>query len=256
MAECRVPRLLTLLCLMICGPSAIAQHLTGADVFSGEQAFQNSCANCHGRAGNQIANVDLSRGVFRKPYSDIELTDIVMKGIAGTPMPATPSMSLEQAGQIVAFLRSRSLAKDVGAGGDASRGKTIFAGKGQCSACHRVNGEGSRLGPDLSRIGLLRTPAQVAASLLDPDNEVQPNNRSYSVVTRDGRRFSGRLLNHDAYTVQLLDASEQLRSFMRAELRSEAFTPSPMPSVRTMLNDPEVADLVQYLASLRGSAQR
>jgi putative heme-binding domain-containing protein len=252
----RASRLPALLCLLVGSPLAMAQHATGSDVFSGEQAFQSYCANCHGKAGNQIANVDLGHGVFRKPYSDDELANIVVKGIPGTPMPATPNMSAAQAAQIVAYLRSRALLKDMSAGGDAARGKALFAGKGQCGSCHRVDGEGSRRGPDLSRIGLLRTSDQLATSLLDPNSEVQPNNRSYAVTTKDGARISGRLLNHDAYSVQLLDSSEQLRSFQRAELRSEGFIPSPMPAVRGTLTDQEVADLVRYLASLRGPEKK
>ena len=255
MGGAHLQRILALLFLLAGSAPIVAQHATGSDVFSGEQAFQNSCANCHGKTGNQIANVDLGHGVFRKPYSDAELTDIVMKGIAGTAMPATPSMSREQAVQIVAYLRSRALVKDAGAGGDAARGKALFAGKGQCATCHRVNGEGSRRGPDLSKVGSLRNSSQLATSLLDPDSEVQPNNRSYSVTTRDGTRVGGRLLNHDAYTVQLLDDHEQLRSFQRSDLRSEAFMPSPMPSVRGKLSDQEVADLVSYLTTLRGSVK-
>ncbi len=252
----RVHGFLALLVLLLSSPAAFAQHATGADVFIGEQAFQMYCASCHGKAGNQVANVDLGHGVFRKPYDDGELTGIIMKGIPGTPMPATPNMSAEQATQIVAYLRSRALSKDAGAGGDAARGKALFAGKGQCFSCHRVNGEGSRLGPELGRIGLLRTSDQLAASLLDPDREVQPNNRSYTVTTRDGQRLSGRLLNRDAFSVQLLDGNEQLRSFARTGLRSEGFIPSPMPSVRGTLDDGELADLVQYLVSLRGADRR
>jgi putative heme-binding domain-containing protein len=239
-------------CLLL-GRLASAQHATGADVFSGEQAFQNVCANCHGKAGNQIADVDLGHGVFRKPYDDDALTDIVLKGIPGTPMPATPGMSREQAVQIVAWLRSRAVQKDAGAGGDAARGQALFAGKGRCFACHRIAGEGSRLGPELGRVGLLRTSEQLATSLLEPDSEVQPGNRSYAVTTKRGERVSGRLLNQDAYTVQLLDGHEQLRSFTKTDLAAEGFLPSPMPSVRGTLNDQEIADLVRYLVSLRGT---
>ena len=252
----RAHRFLGLLGLLAVSQAALAQHETGSDVFSGEQAFQNYCANCHGKAGNQIAQVDLGHGSFRKAYSDDELTDVVMKGIAGTAMPATPTMNREQAMQIVAWLRSRAILKDVGAGGDAGRGRALFAGKGDCSSCHRINGVGSRLGPDLSRVGSLRTSDQLATSLLDPDAEVQPDNRSYAVTTRDGQHISGRLLNHDAYTVQLLDGNERLRSFIRADLFAERFLPSPMPSLRGKFDDGELADLVQYLVSLRGAAKQ
>ncbi|MET0292693.1 MAG: c-type cytochrome [Steroidobacteraceae bacterium] len=236
-------------------PLAFAQHETGADLFSGEQAFQNICANCHGRAGNQIANVDLGHGVFRKPYDNEQLLGIVMNGLPGTAMPATPGMSRAQAEQIVIYLRSRANAADPGAGGDVDRGRALFLGKGDCMTCHRVNGSGSRRGPDLSRIGLMRTSAQLAGSLREPDAEVQPVNRSYAVTLRDGRRISGRLLNQDAYTVQLLDDDERLRSFVKADLRGAEFISSPMPSTRDRFNDGETADLVRYLGSLRGTVR-
>ena len=247
-----VHRLIAALCLLLGSSIAYSQHATGSDLFGGEQAFQNFCANCHGAAGNQIANVDLGRGVFRKPYSDSELTDILIKGIPGTPMPATPGMSPEQATRIVAYLRSRAVARDPGAAGDAARGRALFAGKGQCSTCHRAQGEGSRVGPDLTRIGLLRTPEQLAISLLEPDREVQPNNRWYGVTLKGGERIEGRLLNQDAYSVQLLDSTSQLRSFQRSDLRRAGFLPSPMPSVRGLLAEQEIADVVQYLTTLRG----
>jgi putative heme-binding domain-containing protein len=247
-----VHRLIVALCLLLGSSIAYSQHATGSDLFGGEQAFQNFCANCHGAAGNQIANVDLGRGVFRKPYSDSELTDILIKGIPGTPMPATPGMSPEQATRIVAYLRSRAVARDPGAAGDAARGRALFAGKGQCSTCHRAQGEGSRVGPDLTRIGLLRTPEQLAISLLEPDREVQPNNRWYGVTLKGGERIEGRLLNQDAYSVQLLDSTSQLRSFQRSDLRRAGFLPSPMPSVRGLLAEQEIADVVQYLTTLRG----
>mgnify|MGYP000851219020 CR=1 FL=1 len=243
------------LCLLLgSSATALAQHATGADLFSGEQAFQNYCANCHGKAGDQIANVDLGHGVFRRPYTDTQLTDILMKGIPGTPMPATPNLSSTQAQQIVAYLRSRAVLKDVAATGDAARGRQLFAGKGQCLTCHRVSGEGSRLGPELSRIGLLRTSDQLAESLLEPDREVQPANRWYTLTTKVGERARGRLLNRDSFTVQMLDDKEQLRSFNRADLASESFLPSPMPSVRGTLKNEELADVVRYLTTLRGGA--
>ena len=50
--------------------------------------------------------------------------------------------------------------------GDAARGRAIFEGKGTCSTCHRVNGRGPRAAPDLSDIGVARTPA--ALERFDP----------------------------------------------------------------------------------------
>jgi putative heme-binding domain-containing protein len=132
----------------------------------------------------------------------------------------------------------------------------IFEGKGECTDCHRVNGWGSRYGPDLSRIGLARRAAELEQSLVDPEAEVQPTNRFYKVTTADGDEIEGRLLNHDTFTVQLLDADEELRSFMKADLRAQAFIDTPMPSYRDELAAQEIADVVSYLVSLRGEAAR
>jgi putative heme-binding domain-containing protein len=248
----RIQSIIVLLCGLAAAGIAQAQHETGADVLAGEQAFQSICANCHGAAGNLIAGIDLGHARFRQPYTDEQLTGIILKGIEGKPMPPNPTMSAAQAQQLVAYLRSRALVPDAAAGGDAVRGKALFNGKGECLGCHRVNGEGSRLGPDLSDIGVLRNSNALATSLLDPNAEVQPKNRYYSVVTTKGERVEGRLLNQDAFTVQLLDTSEQLRSFQREALQSAGFLPSPMSSLKDKFSEQELADLVQYLVSLRG----
>ena len=67
----------------------------------------------------------------------------------------------------------------------------------------------------------------------------------------EAARRTGRLLGHDTFTVQLLDTKEQLRSFMKADLREHGFAPSPMPSFRGTLTPQELADVVSYLASLK-----
>jgi len=230
---------------------ALAQHETAADLLDGERAFRNNCANCHGPDGNQIAGIDLGRGQFRRPMSDQDLVRTILTGIPNTPMPATP-MTTEQAQQIVVYLRSRGATTTSGIAGDAGRGKAIYDGKGGCATCHRVGGAGSRVGPDLTTIGSLRRAAELQQALIDPTADVQPANRFYRVVLKDGSTVEGRLLSHDTFTVQLLDSHEQLRSFNKADLRQHGFIPSPMPSYRSALTPQELADLVAYLASLRG----
>jgi cytochrome c oxidase cbb3-type subunit III len=135
--------------------------------------------------------------------------------------------------------------------GDAANGKAIFEGKGQCTNCHRIKGNGSRFGPDLSEIGA-RRPDQLQASILDPDAEILPANRTYRVVDKTGAVTIGRLLNVDTFTVQMIDQKERLLSFEKANLREHGFVDrSPMPSYKDKLTDQEVADLVNYLYSLK-----
>jgi putative heme-binding domain-containing protein len=239
--------------LIVAGGSLSAQHATAFDIEDGGRAFRNTCANCHGPDGDQIAGIDLGRGQFRRMLSDQELVGIIRNGIPNTPMPAT-NVSEVQAVKIVAYLRSLAAARPSAAPtGDAVRGKTIFDGKGACSTCHRVNGNGSRLGPDLSRVGQLRRTIELEQSLLDPGREVLPANRYYRVTMRDGATVTGRLLNHDTFTVQMLDSKEQLRSFVKADLREHGFAPTPMPSYKSQFNSQETADVVSYLVSLKGA---
>ena len=61
-------------------------------------------------------------------------------------------------------------------------------------------------------------------------------NRYYRVVTKDGQTVTGRLLNEDTFSIQMIDTSEKLRSFKIADLREHAFvTQSPMPSYKDKL---------------------
>jgi putative heme-binding domain-containing protein len=226
-----------------------AQHETASDLVDGERAFRNSCANCHGPDGDLIGGIDLGRGQFRREMSDDDLVRIIRTGIPNTPMPPS-QMSVAQASTIVAYLRSTAATRRAGSvAGDASRGKAVFDGKGACARCHRLDGAGSRLGPDLTGIGARRGALELERSLVDPGADVDPASRFVQVVLKDGTSVTGRLLGHDTFTVQLLDSRETLRSFDKQDLRSQTFLGSTMPSYRGALTPEELADVVRYLSS-------
>jgi putative heme-binding domain-containing protein len=111
------------------------------------------------------------------------------------------------------------------------------------------------LGPELTDIGVNRTAAQLETSLVDPAAEILPENRFYRVITRDGTSITGRLLNHDTFQVLMLDPKEQLRTFMKTDLREHRFVEgSTMPSYRSTLSRQELADVIAYLTTLKGVA--
>jgi putative heme-binding domain-containing protein len=231
---------------------------TPADIENGSRVFQTTCAGCHGQNGDGVAGIDLSRGQFRRGTSDPDIIKIIQTGIPGTTMPPH-NMTDTEAGTVVAYLRNmatirRGAAPDVLRGvGDAARGKTLFDGKGQCATCHRVNGKGPRVAPDLSEVGATRPLPELFQALLDPDATIRPGNRFFRVVTRDGATMTGRLMNQDSFSVQLLDANERLVSLLKANLREFGYVKSsPMPSVRDKLSAQEVDDLVGYLVTLKG----
>src|SRR5438874_9185737 len=151
--------------VLVAAVMAAQEHsYTQADIENGSRLYQSSCAGCHGPNGDMMPGVELLRGQFRRATSDTELMRIIQSGIAGTTMPPT-SFTDAQAGTIVAFLRSAAPAAGRGGGsgrggapgsvpmGDAARGKMLFTGKGECTRCHRVNGVGPRVAPELTDIG-------------------------------------------------------------------------------------------------------
>jgi len=196
----------------------VAQHsFTPADVENGGRLYRGNCLNCHGPDGDFIPK--------------------------------------QQADLVVAYLRS--LAMSAGhyspAAGDKTRGKAIVESKGQCLTCHRISGNGSRVGPDLSDIGGFRRAGELAQSLVEPDAEIAPENRFFRVVMRNGTTFTAKLLNQDTFTMQFMNPNEQLVSLQKSDIREYTFlSKSSMPSYKDKLSSQELADVVSYLISLKG----
>jgi putative heme-binding domain-containing protein len=226
-----------------------------AEIENGGRVYQANCAGCHGPEGDGVAGIDFGTGRLRRASSDDDLVRIIMGGIPGTAMPPS-NFSDGQAGTIAAYLRSMSagtISKGASASGDAGRGRAVFEGKGQCLSCHAVGGSGSRVGPNLTDIGAVRRAAELERSILEPDAEIRAENRPVRAVTRRGTTITGKLLNQDSFSLQVLDAAEGLVSLAKTDLREYALLKnSPMPSYRDKLSSQELADVVGYLASLTG----
>jgi putative heme-binding domain-containing protein len=225
------------------------------DIQAGSRLYLGQCQQCHGATGDTVQGIDLRRGQFRRPMSDEDLRRTITIGVPSTGMPPFKFQPNELDG-LVAFIRAGfdtgGLAVKVG---DASKGLPLFEGKGGCTSCHRVNGKGPRVAPDLSDIGSLRSAAQIFRSLTNPVSQMMPINRPVRIVTRDGKTYSGRRLNEDTYTVQIIDEQEKLISLDKSAIRDlEVSKTSPMPAVTEKLSGDELADLIAYLLSLRGQS--
>jgi len=137
--------------------------------------------------------------------------------------------------------------------GDAARGKALYEAN-KCADCHRLGETGSRVGPDLSGVGDTRTPEQLYRSIVAPDDEVMGEHRGIRVVLKDGTTVAGRILNQDAFSIQLLTSTEQLKSYARTDLREHSIvTKGLMPSYEGKLSSQEVADIARYVSSWQPS---
>jgi cytochrome c oxidase cbb3-type subunit III len=238
---------------------AFAQDHSGqypaTDIAVGRKVYGTVCAACHGPNGNAIGNVDLRRGPLPRAATDEALRGVITKGFPQSGMPAFTFEAAELNG-LVAFIRSGfdNVPAAAAAAGDAARGRLIFETKGKCLNCHRVFDTGNFMGPELSEIGRLRSPAALEKSLLDPTQNMAPINRPVRAVTRNGAVITGRRLNEDLFTVQLVTNEGRLVSLVKPELKEwTVSTTSAMPSYRETLSEAERADLIGYLMSLKGT---
>ena len=151
--------------------------------------------------------------------------------------------------------------------GRLGRGAELFVGKGKCMGCHRVNGQGSASGPDLSDIGGMRQPHWLRRALVDPEADIYDAFAGYRwtipipdnyllvyVTTKQGDRVTGSRLNEDAFSLQIRDGEGRIRSFFKSDISelNKQWGKSPMPSYRDVFSGAELDELVAYLASLKG----
>ena len=137
---------------------------------------------------------------------------------------------------------------------DLSAGRRIFenAKLTNCSSCHRVDGRGANIGPDLSLIG--RTERKwIVESILQPSAVVAPHFQTWKVETTDGKAFTG-LLVHTSLdeSFYLNEKGQRIKVLATDVAEITPLKTSIMPDgLLDKLTDQEIRDLVAYLASKR-----
>ncbi len=140
------------------------------------------------------------------------------------------------------------------AGGDVRRGQAVFNGpKASCVACHAIGYVGGKLGPDLTKVGEVRSERDLLESIVEPSASFVRSYEPVSVATRDGRSYSGLLKADGPDGVVLAVAADRDETIPRA--RVEAIAPgtvSVMPAgLDRVLNPGELADLIAFLKACR-----
>jgi putative heme-binding domain-containing protein len=139
-------------------------------------------------------------------------------------------------------------------GGNAERGRVVFFGTiAVCSACHAVKGEGGQIGPDLSKIAVLRGKRDLLESVLFPSAGFARDYEPYTVTTRSGKVYSGILKRETADAIYLIATDRAEIRIPRTEI--DAIDPaqtSIMPQgLDAQLSRLELTDLFAFLQSLR-----
>ena len=227
------------------------------DLARGKKLFLNSCGYCHGPTGDGGKGADLSRPDLVRAKTDGDLVRIIELGLPGTEMPGAWHMTRREVTQVAAYVRSLAKVEQHPVSGDAVRGKSLY-GKHGCAGCHTIkqNGTyaGGYMGPDLSSIGLRRSPSYLRESITEPAASLPEEYVPVRVVTRAGKTIDGFRLHEDTFTIALRDLGGNNHAFDKKDVKSIKLDrkSSPMPSFRDKLSAGELQDLVAYLASLKG----
>ncbi|MCG8650643.1 MAG: c-type cytochrome, partial [Pirellulales bacterium] len=130
--------------------------------------------------------------------------------------------------------------------GDITRGKAIF--KERCSVCHKVEGIGYELGPNLAAMKT-RGPEAILTNVLDPNREINPQYLNYVALTLDGRYVKGMITAENANSITLRSSEIQQDTILRSDLdQLQSTALSIMPEgLEKVMDHQAMADVIAYL---------
>src|SRR5207237_4380614 len=144
-------------------------------------------------------------------------------------------------------------ATEARAKGDVARGERIFRRPELgCTACHAINGQGGKIGPELTALRTAQPLEFIIGAILDPQKEVKEGYMSISVITKDGEEYQGYQVRDTSSELVLRDALQNKEIRLRRDLIQEKKPHgSLMPNgLADLLSPAEFRDLVRYLSEL------
>ncbi|MEM1294642.1 MAG: PVC-type heme-binding CxxCH protein [Verrucomicrobiota bacterium] len=160
----------------------------------------------------------------------------------------TSSVPAEYDEQYVKDLKSL-----VQSAGNFARGKAAYKKAATCIGCHKIDGNGGDVGPDLTEVGSGRSVELLIESVLWPNRQIREGYMMTQITTKDDRLHVGYRLSEDSGVVSLRDiASPNVKKIARAYIKKEEDAGSAMVvGLTATLTDGEVADLIAYLSELK-----
>ena len=136
--------------------------------------------------------------------------------------------------------------------GRVSEGRKAYENSA-CVACHKAGGLGRAMGPDLSRIGQIRSERDLLESILFPDATIARDYETHVVETADGQTYTGMVKNNSVDGLVLMDLAGQEKTLPQTQIVANTVMPtSLMPmGLEQSLSEQQLLDLVAWLASLK-----
>jgi quinoprotein glucose dehydrogenase len=139
-------------------------------------------------------------------------------------------------------------------GGASALGKRIFFEKpeAQCVRCHRINGKGGDVGPDLTHVGSQKDRHYLLESMVLPNKQIAQGFDSVMVFLKNGDSQAGVLKSETPDELVLNSPDNGLVTIKKSEIKSRRAALSPMPEgLGQILSKDDLRNLVQYLSSLK-----
>ncbi len=140
------------------------------------------------------------------------------------------------------------------AAGDPLHGMQVFrSSQANCSACHQVAYVGGQSGPDLSRIGAIRSRRELLEAIVFPNLRLEQSYRSVKILMNDGLIYNGLVERENADSLDLITGPDQRVRLAVADIDQRLPSDvSIMPSgILDSLNHQQLADLLAFLQSRR-----
>jgi putative membrane-bound dehydrogenase-like protein len=139
-------------------------------------------------------------------------------------------------------------------GGNPERGREVFFGsKVACGSCHSIGNDGGRVGPDLTKIGAVRSGRDILESILLPSASFAQGYDNYRITTKDAEEISGIIAQQSPDAVVLRAASGAEVQVPRSgiqEIRRSTISVMPEGLEQGMTQD-EFRNLLAFLQSLK-----
>jgi putative membrane-bound dehydrogenase-like protein len=130
--------------------------------------------------------------------------------------------------------------------GDPAAGKLVF--KANCAKCHVHNGEGAKIGPDLSGMAV-HPKDHLLVEIMDPSRSVEGNYRQYVVTTKGGQVLTGLLASESKTAIELVDVEAKKQIIQRDDIEElQATSKSLMPDgFEKLLSANDLVNLLEFL---------
>jgi quinoprotein glucose dehydrogenase len=139
-------------------------------------------------------------------------------------------------------------------GGDADNGRRLFFYKSEvyCLRCHKVEGQGGDVGPDLTGIGTRQKREYLLESIVLPNKQIAKGFETVVLTLKNGKSVVGILKGEDDKEVRLMTAEGKLLAVAKAQIDERQTGKSAMPEdIAKYLSKSDLRDLVEFLAELK-----